>query len=535
MSGPMTPETPSRESMAAIAAWMRSRRGLAPVDATRAPTKTLPTMSAGPESKRGGITGYDIPEPSLTSRALEAGASWLPPVDVPLAMRGAKKAIDGDMKGGAGMMALSMAGMVPAGKLLAKGAEKAGIKALEHELPRLSALHNTNADKLRQSLELGGMPVPSIAVVPEHIPFDEFGDITLIGKRSLGDPATSRVFSDDVYSPTVPDPSFKKPKRTALQEAWKKTTGQYGDRYGDDVFRYAEDGDFAAATRNAYRSDELTHAWAKARGIQGDTRAIRDAMYADPALTADYEQFVRTAFEPFMRDPSVKIGSKTAPYELDNVAQAMSGNTKNAQQTMVYGPGKVRSSHATQFKDLEKMRAAATEIRPREETLEPAKAARQKLVDAAGELAPYSPFRQWQGMDDAMKAFSAPKKTPLEQSLARVDIRNVPPETVASARASRDEFLSVPPNYFESKPARGVRFNEFAGAVVPQTAPDDLVNALKAHGLAVERYSETLSRPDVVAKLRKALAEGGKETLFSALVAVGMGGAIAGTEQSGQP
>lgn len=132
MSGPLTPETPSRESMAAIAAWMRSRRGLAPVDATRAPSKTLPTMSAGPESKRGGITGYDIPEPSLTSRALEAGASWLPPVDVPLAMRGAKKAIGGDMKGGAGMMALSMAGMVPAGKLLAKGAEAVGVKALEH-------------------------------------------------------------------------------------------------------------------------------------------------------------------------------------------------------------------------------------------------------------------------------------------------------------------------------------------------------------------------------------------------------------------
>lgn len=132
MSGPLTPETPSRESMAAIAAWMRSRRGLAPVDATRAPTKRLPTMSAGPESKRGGITGYDIPEPSLTSRALEAGASWLPPVDVPLAMRGAKKAIGGDMKGGAGMMALSMAGMVPAGKLIAKGAEAVGVKALEH-------------------------------------------------------------------------------------------------------------------------------------------------------------------------------------------------------------------------------------------------------------------------------------------------------------------------------------------------------------------------------------------------------------------
>lgn len=408
--------------------------------------------------------------------------------------------------------------------VLKKAAEKSA-------LPRLSALHNTSADKLRKSLDLGGMPVPSVAVVPENVPFDEFGEITLIGKRSLGDPKQTRVFSDDVYSPTVPGPSYKKPSNKAIQEAWKGATGQYGSRFGDDVFRYAEDGDFDTAIRMADRSDELKMAWAKARGIQGDFRAISDDLYADPAKMADFQSFVRSTFAPIMGEPLVKIGGKAVPYELDNIAQAMSKNAKNAQATMVYGPGKVRSAHATQFKDLEKMRAAAANIRPSSETREMAEAARKKLVDAASEIAPFSQYSTWTGMDDAMKAFSAPRSVPLEQSLARVDIRNVPPEKVAAARATLDEFLSVPTNYFESKPARAVRFNEFAGAVVPEGTPESLVQALRSHGIEVEKYADKLGRPDVVAKLRKALAEGGKETLFAVLASVGMGGAMAKQKQ----
>ena len=124
-------DPPTSYQMAAIAEWMRKQR--AARDATRTPAaRPRPTMSARPESRRGGITDYDIPEPSMTARAAELGASLLPPVDVPLALRGAKQAMGGDIGGGAGLMALSAAGMVPGGKLIAKGAEKVGMRAIEH-------------------------------------------------------------------------------------------------------------------------------------------------------------------------------------------------------------------------------------------------------------------------------------------------------------------------------------------------------------------------------------------------------------------
>ena len=101
-------------------------------DATSAPTQRLPTMGAIEKPSKGGITGYSIPDPTLGEQVAETGASWMSPVDVPLALRGAKQAIGGDVSGGAGKLALSLAALLPVGKLAAKGAERLGVDVLGH-------------------------------------------------------------------------------------------------------------------------------------------------------------------------------------------------------------------------------------------------------------------------------------------------------------------------------------------------------------------------------------------------------------------
>ena len=71
----------------------------------------------------------------------------------------------------------------------------------------LVALHNLTEDKLLKSLQLGGMPMPSIAVTKSSIPHTNFGDITLVmDKRSI-DPKANRkniVYSADAWTPTFP-------------------------------------------------------------------------------------------------------------------------------------------------------------------------------------------------------------------------------------------------------------------------------------------------------------------------------------------
>ena len=63
----------------------------------------------------------------------------------------------------------------------------------------LSAIHNLTADNLAFADKMGGLAVPSIAVVPAGQPINGYGDITLIGGRPLADPQKVPVFDADAY------------------------------------------------------------------------------------------------------------------------------------------------------------------------------------------------------------------------------------------------------------------------------------------------------------------------------------------------
>lgn len=71
----------------------------------------------------------------------------------------------------------------------------------------LVALHNLTADKMAKALELGGFPMPSIAVTKSDIPHTNFGEITLVFGRETIDPKESKkntVYSADAWTPTFP-------------------------------------------------------------------------------------------------------------------------------------------------------------------------------------------------------------------------------------------------------------------------------------------------------------------------------------------
>ena len=69
----------------------------------------------------------------------------------------------------------------------------------------LMGLHNLNERKLGMAQRLGGLPVPSIAVVnPEH-KFEGFGNISLVAPKTLVTPKSGNpVYASDVYSARFP-------------------------------------------------------------------------------------------------------------------------------------------------------------------------------------------------------------------------------------------------------------------------------------------------------------------------------------------
>jgi hypothetical protein len=399
-----------------------------------------------------------------------------------------------------------------------RGAGKA-LKALaDKALPRLSALHNTSPEKLKRSLDLGGFPVPSVAVVPEHVPFTDFGEITLVGKRSLGDPATSRVYSADAYTSRVPERLLPKLTKWQTYDFWQQVTGEKsGNRFADPAFKALEDGDLDGIIRNAYMSP-----------------AIRRAAGLDRPLSPDdykqLDEFVATKFEPLIWRAQLQVGKQRWPYTLDNVAKAMSRKGRLTEGGFGGAPssGQIRAAHADIFRGLEPMRQrAATDVRLDDIA----------YLQATGDLLreAYKIDNLFGANESVFRALGS--KGDLERNLAREGLKDVPPNALESLAKALDNFKRAPVKYFEAKPQRGVRFDEFAGAAVPEGTSEALIHRLRNAGLEVSPYKVFGDSPHAdlrqpaVEKLRRLLNDRGNQTLFSlGALGAGLGAATPRTE-----
>lgn len=71
----------------------------------------------------------------------------------------------------------------------------------------LVALHNASEDSLLNALELGGLPMPSIAVVKAADGHSKYGPISLVFNKSTIDPqadSRNKVYGGDAWTPTAP-------------------------------------------------------------------------------------------------------------------------------------------------------------------------------------------------------------------------------------------------------------------------------------------------------------------------------------------
>lgn len=109
----------------------------------------------------------------------------------------------------------------------------------------LIAVHNLNASKLDRALNLGGFPMPSIAIAKDSIGHQNFGDISLVFGRETIDPKENRknkVYSADAWTPTFPrieyeaDPKVEKRIRTTLTKLGNSMENYLNDRLRQIVY-----------------------------------------------------------------------------------------------------------------------------------------------------------------------------------------------------------------------------------------------------------------------------------------------------------
>ena len=102
----------------------------------------------------------------------------------------------------------------------------------------LLAIHNLTEQNLLDTLNLGGFPMPSIAVVRKGQEHSKYGDISVVFGRETIDPRTSpynKIYGSDAWTPTYPRIEYKANAKVA-----KKISDKYYDlqsKYGYDSVR----------------------------------------------------------------------------------------------------------------------------------------------------------------------------------------------------------------------------------------------------------------------------------------------------------
>ncbi|WP_066054517.1 hypothetical protein [Halioglobus sp. HI00S01] len=152
-------------------------------------------------------------------------------------------------------------------------------------MAKLIAVHNLDSENLRHAIELGGLACPSLAIIRDDIPFDRFGDITLIAPKDMANPRKHPVFDADVYSVRYPRQLFK--VRYGDVEATLEALQEVAHNMGTSCH--------AGAWQGALEKD----------GIQG---AIKEALYDPVVLVAFARSLGRNPRIP-MKDPDLLEGT----------------------------------------------------------------------------------------------------------------------------------------------------------------------------------------------------------------------------------
>lgn len=320
----------------------------------------------------------------------------------------------------------------------------------------------------------------------------------------------------------------------ALAEAYGRIVGEaYAEKGRPDSlvaklaeFNYRRYSELDADLKNAGRSEVDT--WKT-------TEALSAAV--DP-MALDFKRWIEARVLPAFGEPFLLDGKKKKPYTLENIVASMTDKkVKGKETSATYGAGQAKAAVSVEFSDLEQMRAAAAESIVDPAEFEAARAQTDALLEAyRNAVAPFTTIRNWRGepdvweaMDASMRAlarFSTGKKrdaAAMRQALKReeFDVAAISDEAIEQAIVAADALMRTPVPYFEAKPQRAVRLDEFAGAVIPDNAPAEVRAILDRHGLPVREYAAEGDRTAAVRAFAAELNASGAETLFQGATPIG--------------
>jgi hypothetical protein len=361
--------------------------------------------------------------------------------------------------------------------------------------------HNISPEKLARVEKVGGMPVPSVAVSNVENPLTSFGNISLIGDKSMAIPsAKNPVYGFDAYTARTPEIDFKFDAKSVKNI----------DNFFSDVAKKIPDGD--------YRVDRLKQDWkyrfdsdiykAKFLDEQGllpnrndfgkDTwkfneevrQRVRDLRPEFESWSANMDNTLAeagvTPTERIFKGYTDSGNRRYADATLDNLVKEMKGGA--GAEGFFYGVGNIRAVATPKFKNFEQVKAARENIVSSKD-FEPVK---KKINEAFEDLT--DRMRSLEGNNNyAYKPEDALYELGQVKNVNFLDkiYKDVPEALKADVQIFMNKVKSMPTEYFEIKPQRAVQVSEFEGAIVPKDAPQKSIDYLKSQGIDKIYFYET--------------------------------------------
>lgn len=230
-----------------------------------------------------------------------------------------------------------------------------------------------------------------------------------------------------------------------------------------------------------------------------DKYALRDKF--DELITDydDYSKWAKKYIEDnLVGEPMVEVGKRLLPFNLENVTKAMTqGITKNAQESFVYGSGKVIAAGAKQLKSIKEIKLEGKKLVSKEEQEEKIKELQDDMNEFTNKFMTSSDFTS--SMEQKEAAFRALGTVTEKENPTNEDMQKALNYEFGNSKKYSDELLAagvrvakssrnIARYYFEAKPQRAVGLNEFSGAIMPTSTEFDAI-AKKAEdaGLKVVR------------------------------------------------
>ena len=366
----------------------------------------------------------------------------------------------------------------------------------------LAVVHNISEAGLRNVMKIGGIPVPSLAIVrTDKGLFDNFGEITLIAKPDLIDPKvkSNKVFNADIYSPRYPSVETElssksvKSLETLLKDTDAATDGGYSGTIDAMLGTIKNEGIQSALENHPrvmlkYLQEKGVNVTLEGLDRWGKRDALRKTIQQNDEGAVEFAKWVsdlqyREGWDTKERifDGYTYSGRKKfLAHSLDAVVRILKRDLKDGEGFNYGAPG-VRAVTAKKFRSIEQIQKDRNSIVPKQEMDSVKEGVNQEFADLAEKIAPH---RDLSNFSDDMKALAQGGQSNYAY------LREMYPDGVPFKEMSAflEKLKSLPTEYFEAKIQRAVQLQEFEKAVVPDSTPAEIMDMLKRSGIDVVPY-----------------------------------------------